>query len=526
MVEPIETMPRSTGGLSRSRRLAGLLVAGLGLPLLTVSLVSVRSSLAPESMLMIYLLAVVVVAVIGGILPALLAAVASFLLVNWFLTPPYYTLAVENRNAAIDLFVFVVAATLVSITVEIGARNREAAARTRMESRVISRLSSAEFGDASLAAVLEQVRGVFGMSTVALVDPASEDSPLALRGPPPSEPPRLTVDATDGLQLVGYGPEVFAEDRRLLRVLAAMASRAWHGQQLAEQAAQARQLAETDRVRSALLAAVSHDLRTPLAGIKAAVSSLRQQDIPWTEEEERELLLTIDESTDQLTDLISNILAVSRIQAGAVSVQVSPVALDEVVARALLSSGKDVVVDVPEDLPLVLADSGLLERAVANLVDNACRFSPPGVPVEIHAGLPPGIDPAPPPTAPPGKAPSGTAPSNTASGTGPPGTVCLHITDHGPGIPQAERGKMFTAFQRLGDHDTGAGLGLGLAIAKGFTNAMHAQLAASETPGGGLTMTITVPAATNPAGTNPAATDAAATKAAATKAAATDPGDE
>jgi len=385
---PIETLPRSAGGLSRSRRWAGILVACVGLPLLTIALVSVSSRLAAESTLMIYLLSVVVVAVVGGVVPALLAAVASFLLVNWFLTPPYHTLAVENRDAAIDLFVFVVAAVVVSVTVEIGARNRETAERTRMESRLISKLSSAEFTGASLVAVLEQVRGLFGMSTAALVDPARDDSPLALLGPPPSERPSLKVDATDGLQLVAYGPEIFAEDRRLLGMLAAMASRAWQGQQLAEQAAQARQLAETDRVRSALLAAVSHDLRTPLAGIKAAVSSLRQEDITWTEEEQHELLLTIEESTDRLTDLISNILAMSRIQAGAVSVQVSPVALDEVVAGALLGSEANVTVDVPEDLPLVLADAGLLERVVANLVDNARRFTPHGVPVRIHAEPP------------------------------------------------------------------------------------------------------------------------------------------
>jgi len=476
---PIETLPRSAGGLSRSRHWAGALIAGLGLPLLTIALVSVRSSLAAESTLMIYLLAVVIVAVVGGIVPALLAAVASFLLVNWFLTPPYHTLAVENRDAAIDLFVFIVAAVVVSLTVEIGARNRETAERTRMESRLISKLSSAEFSGASLVAVLEQVRGLFGMSTVALVDPARDDSPLASLGPPPPKRPSLTVDATDGLQLVAYGPEVFAEDRRLLGMLAAMASRAWHGQQLAEQAAQARQLAETDRVRSALLAAVSHDLRTPLAGIKAAVSSLRQEDVPWTEEEQRELLLTIDESTDRLTDLISNILAMSRIQAGAVSVQVSPVALDEVVARALLGSEADVAVDVPEDLPLVLADAGLLERVVANLVDNARRVSPPGVPVRIHADPP--------------RAVHGTDPVATAA---PPDYVQLHVTDHGPGIPQPQRERMFTAFQRLGDHDARAGLGLGLAIAQGFTEAMHAQLTPSATPGGGLTMTITVPVAT------------------------------
>lgn len=485
-VEPIETLPRSAGGLSRSRRWAGVLVAGLGLPLLTVALVAVRSGLAVQSMLMIYLLAVVAVAAIGGVVAALLAAVASFLLVNWFLTPPYDTLAVENRDAAIDLFVFVVAAVLVSVIVELGARNREAAERTRMESQLISRLSSAEFTGASLVAVLEQVRGLFGMSTVALVDSARAEATLARVGPPPSGHASLTVDATDGLQVVAYGPEIFAEDRRLLGTLATMASRAWQGQQLASQAAQARQLAQTDRVRSSLLAAVSHDLRTPLAGIKAAVSSLRQEDIDWTREEQRELLLTVEESADRLTDLIANILAMSRIQAGAVSVQVSPVALDEVVARALLGSTANVTVDVPEDLPLVQADAGLLERVVANLVDNACRFSPPDVPVLIHA-VPPGANRG-----------AGEATSTVGADVAPAaasGWLHLQVTDHGPGIPESRREGMFTAFQRLGDFDASAGLGLGLAIAQGFTEAMHAHLTPSTTPGGGLTMTITLPVA-------------------------------
>jgi K+-sensing histidine kinase KdpD len=475
---PIVALRRSTGGLSRSRHWAGVVVATVGLPLLTLTLVPVRSSLAVGSMLLIYLLAVVVVAVVGGVGAALLAAVASFLLVNWFLTPPYYTLAVENRDSAIDLFVFVLAAVLVSVTVELGARNRETAERTRLESRLISELSSAEISGASLVAVLEQVRGLFGMSTVALVDPGGGDSPLALVGPPPSGRPSLTVDAADGLQLLAYGPEIFAEDRRLLGVLAAMASRAWQGQQLAEQAAHAQQLAETDRVRSALLTAVSHDLRTPLAGIKAAVSSLRQEDISWTEEEEGELLLTVEESADRLTDLISNILAMSRIQAGAVSVLVSPVALDEVVARALLGSADNVTADVPEDLPLVQADAGLLERVVANLVDNARRFSPSGIPVQVHADLPS----------------ADHAPDSRATDA-PCASVRLHVTDHGPGIAESQWDSMFTPFQRLGDRDATAGLGLGLAIAKGFTEAMHAHLTPSATPGGGLTMTITLPVA-------------------------------
>lgn len=482
-VAPIVALRPPAGGLSRSRRVAGLLVAALGLPLLTLVLVALRPSLAVGSMLLIYLLVVVVIAVVGGVVPALLAAVASVLLVNWFLTPPYYTLAVESRDAAIDLVVFVLAAVLVSVTVELGARNRGTAERTRVESRLISRLSSAEISETSVIAVLEQVRGLFGMDTVALVDPALGDAPLVMLGPVPSERSTLTVEGTEGLELRGYGPEIFAEDRRLLGVLAAMASRAWQGQQLAQQAAQAHQLAETDRVRSALLTAVSHDLRTPLAGIKAAVSSLRQEDISWTPEEARELLLTIEDSTDRLGDLISNLLAMTRVQAGAVSVQISPVALDEVVARALIGTEAKVTIDVPEDLPWVQADAGLLERVVANLVDNARRFSPDDVPVRVHAALTDAVGEPDPVTA--------GAVSNGATLS----SVRLQVIDHGPGIPPSQWGKMFVPFQRLGDHDATASLGLGLAIAQGFTEAMHAELTPSATPGGGLTMTITLPVA-------------------------------
>jgi len=434
-------------------------------------------------MLLIYLLVVVVIAVVGGVVPALLAAVASVLLVNWFLTPPYYTLVVESRDAAIDLVVFVLAAVLVSVTVELGARNRGTAERTRVESRLISRLSSAEISETSVIAVLEQVRGLFGMDTVALVDPTRGDAPLVMLGPVPSARSTLTVEGTEGLALRGYGPEIFAEDRRLLGVLAAMASRAWQGQQLAQQAAQAHQLAETDRVRSALLTAVSHDLRTPLAGIKAAVSSLRQEDISWTPEEARELLLTIEDSTDRLGDLISNLLAMTRVQAGAVSVQISPVALDEVVARALIGTEAKVTIDVPEDLPWVQADAGLLERVVANLVDNARRFSPDDVPVRVHAALSDAVGEPDPVT--------GGAVSNGATLS----SVRLQVIDHGPGIPPSQWGKMFVPFQRLGDHDATASLGLGLAIAQGFTEAMHADLTPSATPGGGSSMTITLPVA-------------------------------
>ena len=454
-------------GHGRRRRLwtgFGLVLAGL--PALTLALVPVRDSLALESILLLYLLIVVLIAVTGGLLPGVAAALAAVLLANFFFTTPYHTLVVEQRDSIIALFVFVLVAVTVSVTVDVAIRHRVAAVRSRSEAEVLSRITAEPVTDDSLTAVLEEVRETFGMVSVALLESRGElDHVVAVAGPPLRGSPVISVPARDGLRLVAEGPELFAEDRKLLTRLAGAAGRAWEDQQLAGEAAQARQLAEVDRLRSALLAAVGHDLRTPLAGIKAAVSSLRQRDVTWSPAEQSELLETIEESADRLDDLIANLLAMSRLQAGALSVDVRPVVLEEVVAKALVGIPADVVtVDVPVHLPLVLADAGLLERVIANLVDNARRFSPAGVPVRVEASY-----------------------DESA--------VQVAVVDTGPGVPTEDRERIFTPFQRLGDNRSDGGAGLGLAIARGFSEAMAGSVAPAPTPGGGLTMTVTLPVA-------------------------------
>jgi two-component system sensor histidine kinase KdpD len=449
--------------MAARRAWSGTGVAIAGLAATTGLLLPARAGLSVGSIALLYLLPVVVSAAVGGVWPALGAAVTADLLVNFFFVPPYHTLVVESRDNVIALIVYVLVAAAVAVAVDAAVRHRTAASRRTIEAALLAGVAAEPVADNSLSRLLGQVRASYRMDTVALVDGTR---PLERVGPEPAGPPSLTAAAGNGLRLLAWGPPVFAEDRRALNRLATAAGRMLANQQLADEAARARELAQIDRLRAALLGAVGHDLRTPLASIKAAISSLRQPDVTWAPADEAELLATVEESADRLTDLVENLLSLSRLQAGALSVQASPVPLDAVVAQALMhtpTGNTTIEVDVPDDLPLALADPGLLERVVANLVSNAVRAGRPGWPVLVR-----------------GRA------------AGP--RIELSIVDSGPGIPAADRDRMFTPFQRLDDHATG-GLGLGLAIAKGFTEAMDGILTPTDTPGGGLTMTISIPVA-------------------------------
>ncbi|HWS58235.1 MAG TPA: DUF4118 domain-containing protein [Actinotalea sp.] len=457
-------LPRTASGLSRQRRYWGLALAVVGLPLLTLVLVTWGADLALGSVLLLYLLVVVAVAAVGGVWPGVFAAVASVLTANFFLVPPYHTLLIESRDAVIELVVFALVSLVVSVTVEVAARDRARAARSQVEIELLSQMAAAPAETLDLPLVLERVRSTFGMTSAALVrtDRSGARSTLASVGPVVDGAPSIRVPASRELELVAHGPRLFAEDRSVLERLAAAAGRAWESQHLA---AHAEQLAEADRVRSALLAAVGHDLRTPLAGLKAAVSSLRQDDVEWTPQERAELLGTIEDSADRLGELIANILDMTRIQVGAVTARPSAVAVDEVASRALLDvPAAAVVLDVPDSLPLVRADPGLLERVLANLLDNALRHSPPGRPVILRARL------------------VGSH-------------VEVRVVDRGPGVPEELWPAMFAPFQRLGDRTPAVGAGLGLAIVQGFCAAMDVPVRPEQTPRGGLTMLLTLPVA-------------------------------
>jgi two-component system sensor histidine kinase KdpD len=312
-------------------------------------------------------------------------------------------------------------------------------------------------------------------------------TPVAVSGGPPPERPgddAAQVPATDRLCLALRGRPLPA-DRRCLSALAALAAAALERQRLAAAADSARPVAEADRMRTALLAAVSHDLRSPLAAAKAAVSCLRSRDIELTAADHDDLLATAEESLDLLARLAAGLLDVSRLQAGALPVFPRPANLGEIIARSLDDIGpraRAVTMGIPSELPEVMVDPPIMERVVVNVTDNALRYSPAGSP-----------------------------PLLTASARG--DRIELRVVDRGPGVPEADRDRMFMPFQRLGDTDSTTGVGLGLLVARGLTEAMRGTLEPEQTPGGGLTMTIALPAAPGPPRHAPASPDGASGKA-------------
>jgi two-component system, OmpR family, sensor histidine kinase KdpD len=378
--------------------------------------------------------------------------------------------------------IFLLAATLVSHVVDLAARRSSQAARASAEAETLSTLAGSLLrGEQELPALLERVRETFAMRSVSLMQrrtgapagdgPAGQWETLASVG---SDPPRCPPDgdATAAIDedqtLVLCGRTLPAEDQRVLSAFAAQIGVAYRDRQLADAAATAETLAESEHQRTTLLNAVSHDLRTPIAAVKAAVTSLRAGDVAWTHEDGRELLDTANGALDRLTDLVTNLLDLSRLQANALPVLCAPVGLDDVVSHALDHAAPEhaLDVDVPVDLPEVNADAGLLERVVANLVQNALRYTPDGQPVRI---------------------------AGSAYGD----YVELRVIDRGPGIPPEAASSVFDAFQRRDDSPTsGAGVGLGLAIARGFTHAMGGTITAEQTPGGGATLVVTLQAAT------------------------------
>ncbi|MFG3064454.1 DUF4118 domain-containing protein [Streptomyces sp. NPDC048231] len=461
-------VPR-TARLGRVRIIWGWLVGVLGPALLTFFLTGLSPEVGLANDMLLFLALTVAAALLGGLVPSLASAVVGSLLLNWFFTPPVHTLTIADPENIVAIVIFVGVALSVASVVDLAARRTHQAARLRAESEILSFLAGSVLrGETSLEALLERVRETFGMESVALLERESEVAPWTCAGSVGPRPCQCPEDADvdmpvgDHMALALTGRVLPAEDRRVLAAFAAQAVVVLDRRRLQEEAEQARTLAEGNRIRTALLAAVSHDLRTPLAGIKASVSSLRSDDVEWSDQDRAELLEAIEEGADRLDHVVGNLLDMSRLQTGTVTPIVREIDLDEVVPMALGGVPEDSVeLDIPETLPMVLVDKGLLERVVANLVENAVKYSPQDQPVLVSA---------------------------SALGD----RVELRVVDRGPGVPDEGKERIFEPFQRYGDAPRGAGVGLGLAVARGFTEAVGGTLNAEDTPGGGLTMVVTL----------------------------------
>jgi two-component system, OmpR family, sensor histidine kinase KdpD len=451
------------------RRRLGVIVAIVSLTLLTLVLSGLQHDLNLADDLLIYLLAVVAVAVVGGFGPAVLAAAAASLCLNWFFTPPVHTLTIEEPRNLLALLLFILVAMSVSSVVHVAARRATLAARSAGEAHAMLGLARTVLGSNDTpSSVLEHLHDALGVESELQERVSNRWVRIANTGAVNADTARTFVVRGDLRLLVN--DDIDELPPSLLEAAARLAAASLDRERLRTQASQAEALEAGNRMRTALLAAVSHDLRTPLASIKASISSLRQPDVAYSEADEQELLATVEDSADRLDGLIANLLDMSRLQTGALQPFVQPVAVEEVAPLALhgLPGAHTVRMDIPEGLPLLRADAGLLERALANLLSNALRYSPSQRPPILRAR------------------------------SGPDGVV-ITVIDHGPGVVATQRQTMFEPFQRLGDHDTATGIGLGLAVARGFTEVMGGSLTASETPGGGLTMTVALPTASDPA---------------------------
>ncbi|MEB3366823.1 sensor histidine kinase KdpD [Saccharopolyspora mangrovi] len=465
--------------LSSTRQAWGWVLA-IVLPVLITVLATTWADVSLSTDVVGYFLATIVVALVGGMAPAIVAALLAGGLLNFFLTEPRYTLLVADPENVVTLVAMMLVGVLVAFTVDRAARLAEQAARAGTEAALLASYARTVLTHPDpLARLLEKVAENFALTSVALLERTDDGWRVAAStGSDPCRRPdesdvdiEVTKDAHLSLRRAGERP-LPAADRVVLEGAAGQALLALRQQRMADDAREAQRRADATHLRTALLSAVGHDLRTPLASIKASVSSLRAPDLQLSSDDTAELLAGVEESADRLTELVDNLLDSSRLATGAVAPRLHPVGCDEVVARALsgLDGRRHVDVDISERLPRVVADPGLLERVVANVVQNALKY---------------------------GRSDEGRVRVGASAHAA---RVELRVVDHGPGLPAGADESAFAPFERLGEHgergDAGtAGVGLGLSVAQGFVDAMRGTIRAEDTPGGGLTIVISLPAA-------------------------------
>ncbi len=432
-----------------------------------------RDRLTVANASLIYMLVTLVVAVWLGTWPSILAAVLSFFGFNFFLLRPYYTLIVEDPRELLDLVIFLAAALIAGRLAGYARRQAEATRQISAEQVVLFRLTSALNQITDREAILGELRRV-GVEEIG----ASQIDIL------PHAPGRLQSQGTAVYLLLSAGETVYGtvratfpteateSQRRLLMACVVQASIAIDRVALAQQARRSEALGEADALKTALLRAVSHDLRTPITIIKTSAANLNELGESLSPEQQRELAQTIEEEADRLNRLVGNLLDMSRLQAGALVLNSEWNSLEEiageVAARAYTTLGEErVTLDFPGDLPLVWSDYGLLVQAVGNMLENALRYEPEGRRVILEG-------------------------SATAD------AVRLAVINHGPTISAADKARVLEPFYQSTDGRSVVGrVGLGLAIARGIVEVHHGQLVLEDTPGGGATFVISLPRSEN-----------------------------
>jgi len=489
----------------------GIVVTLAGLAALLALLLPFRSHLSIAIPALAFVLPALVGVLIGGIPPGAVGVIGGFLVYDWFFLPPYNTLAVRSPQNWIALAVYAVVVLIVAQVVAKLRNAREEALRRTEESERLFELSQALIGDLTLSQLLTHivatVQSVFVPRWTALVlpgtDPEARASGEVLRvaataGQPLSNgdvasvtsgggqtrslglvedagPRRVSVALVVSHRPVGMlvlqDVQLAERERSLLGTFANQAALAVDRAQLREQALRARLLEEIDRWRRALMGAASHDLRTPLASIKTAVSSLRQVDANLGPSDRAELLELIELQADRLARLLTNLLDMTRIEAGALELRPTTLAFNELVAEALaalgglISPGR-VKVDAPDDLPLLHLDHVLMSQVLANVLENAERLSPDHSVICVAAR---------------------TAPGSAAT------RVEIAVSDDGPGIAREERERVFEMFSQNGG---GGRAGLGLAIAKAFVEAHGGLIWIDPDVARGARVVFTVPCET------------------------------
>jgi len=501
------------------------LLAGLGLlGGATILIAALEGPIGVPNADAVYLLAVVVMGVAFGTLPAVATAVGSFLLYDYFFVPPTFTLTVADPSAWLNLALLLIVGVVVGQLAALQRNRAEVASAREREARALFRVSQAlavsERAEAALPAVAAALLGPSGMSRMWIglgPTPAQEtvsgeagegartqvpairtvlnrepggpgegawvrthvggSSARAGARPPalyqvPLEAGERALGSIWALRAPDAG-EPSREETRLLAVAANEIEQTLARDRLAAEAVSAEVARRSDAAKTALLDSVSHDLRTPLAAIRVAAGSLMDPVVSWPVEDVRSTAASIDREADRLNQLVTNLLDMSRLESGALKASCQVFPLDDLVAESLvrretLLADRTLRVDVPPELPLVEVDPVFVDEILANILENAVRYTPPGATFAIHAGR---------------------APDD--------GMVRLTIEDDGPGVPEEALPRLFEKFYRVPQPRAGSrrGTGMGLAVVRGLAEAMNGRVQARRGDLGGLAIDLDMPVA-------------------------------